>query len=180
VFESPQEQNIPLLQPPIEFVPGALFPGSKLSEHEANHSPPSNAKVRNGEYIPPLPPYVFMASPGQLCLRFTSKPVIRIRKQYKVVVVSRTAILPCSLLVIRACLRVAISRSAVRICADFPAHSHNAILQQWKAWMVKIAQNLNRFSIKLLKTKGNPPSPAPNRNRQPVMLISTHANKLYP
>jgi hypothetical protein len=31
-----------------------LFPGIKQPEHEANHSPPSNDKVKNGGAMPPL------------------------------------------------------------------------------------------------------------------------------
>jgi hypothetical protein len=34
-------------QPPIEWVPGALSVGVKLSGREANHSPPSSAEVNN-------------------------------------------------------------------------------------------------------------------------------------
>jgi hypothetical protein len=42
--------------PPIKWVPGALSPGVKQQGHEADHSPPSNAEVKNGGAIPPLPP----------------------------------------------------------------------------------------------------------------------------
>jgi hypothetical protein len=31
------------------------FPGGKVAGHEADHSPPSSAKVKNGGAIPPLP-----------------------------------------------------------------------------------------------------------------------------
>jgi hypothetical protein len=34
-------------QPPTKEVPGALFWGVKQLRHEADHSPPSNAKVKN-------------------------------------------------------------------------------------------------------------------------------------
>jgi hypothetical protein len=34
---------------------GASVPGLKLSEREANYSPPSNVEVKNGGDIPPLP-----------------------------------------------------------------------------------------------------------------------------
>jgi len=33
--------------PPIQWVPGALFPGVKRPGHEADHSPPPSAKVKN-------------------------------------------------------------------------------------------------------------------------------------
>jgi hypothetical protein len=34
---------------------GGSFPGVKAARHEAGHSPPSSAEVRNGGSIPPLP-----------------------------------------------------------------------------------------------------------------------------
>jgi hypothetical protein len=34
-------------QPPIHWVPGALYPGVKRPGHEANHSPPASAEVNN-------------------------------------------------------------------------------------------------------------------------------------
>jgi hypothetical protein len=39
----------------------AISPGTKRTGHEADHLPPSNAKVKNGGAIAPLPPYVFVA-----------------------------------------------------------------------------------------------------------------------
>jgi hypothetical protein len=33
-------------QPPIQWVPGTVSPGVKLQRHEADHSPPSSAKVK--------------------------------------------------------------------------------------------------------------------------------------
>jgi hypothetical protein len=42
-------------QPPIQWVPGTLSPGGKWPGHEADHSPPSFAEVKNGGAIPPLP-----------------------------------------------------------------------------------------------------------------------------
>jgi hypothetical protein len=36
-----------LTQPHIQWVPGALTPGVKWLVHEADHSPPSGAKVKN-------------------------------------------------------------------------------------------------------------------------------------
>jgi hypothetical protein len=57
-FESRQELGIFLFttasrpalgptQPPIQWVSGALYLGVKLSGREADHSTPSNAKVKN-------------------------------------------------------------------------------------------------------------------------------------
>jgi hypothetical protein len=48
-------------QPPIQWIPGALFPGIERQGREADHSLPSSADVKNGAAISPLPPYVFMA-----------------------------------------------------------------------------------------------------------------------
>jgi hypothetical protein len=41
-------------QPPIKWIPGAPSPGVKRPGREADHSPPSSAKVKNGEAILPL------------------------------------------------------------------------------------------------------------------------------
>jgi hypothetical protein len=43
------------IQPPIQWVPGALSVRVKWLRHEADHSPQSSAKVKNGGAIPPLP-----------------------------------------------------------------------------------------------------------------------------
>jgi hypothetical protein len=42
-------------QPPIWWVPGALSTGVKRLGHEADHSSPSSADVKNGGAVPPLP-----------------------------------------------------------------------------------------------------------------------------
>jgi hypothetical protein len=60
-------------QPPIQWVPGALSLVVKRPGREADHSPPSSAKVRMRGAIPPLPQFSFMAwcsikAQGQLCL----------------------------------------------------------------------------------------------------------------
>jgi hypothetical protein len=44
-----------LTQPPIQRVPGALSPGVKRQGREADRSPTTNAEVKNGGVIPPLP-----------------------------------------------------------------------------------------------------------------------------
>jgi len=48
-------------QPPIQWVLGALSLGLKQLGHEADHSPPSSAKIRVHGAIPTLPQYAFMA-----------------------------------------------------------------------------------------------------------------------
>jgi hypothetical protein len=51
-------------QPPIQWVQGALSTEVKRPEHEADHSPASNADVKNTWIYTYTPPYVLMA----LCL----------------------------------------------------------------------------------------------------------------
>jgi hypothetical protein len=48
-------------QPPLQRVPGALSAGVKLSEREAENSPPTSAEVKNTWVYTSTPPYVFMA-----------------------------------------------------------------------------------------------------------------------
>jgi hypothetical protein len=48
-------------QPPIQWVPGALSLGVKRLGHEADHSPPSSAKVKNVWSYTSTPQYFFMA-----------------------------------------------------------------------------------------------------------------------
>jgi hypothetical protein len=59
-------------QPPIHWVPGALFPGIKRPGREADHSPPTSAEVKKMWVYTSTPPYAFMASAyvvqGQLYL----------------------------------------------------------------------------------------------------------------
>jgi hypothetical protein len=51
-------------QPLIQWVPGALSPEVKRPGRKADHSPPSNAEVKNTWIYTSTPPYAFMA----LCL----------------------------------------------------------------------------------------------------------------
>jgi hypothetical protein len=54
----------PALEPiqlSVQWVPGILSPVAKRQGSEADHSPPTNAEVKKGGIISPLPPYVFMA-----------------------------------------------------------------------------------------------------------------------
>jgi hypothetical protein len=48
-------------QPPIQWVPGTLSLGVKRQGHEADHSPPSSAEVKNAWSYTSTPQYVFMA-----------------------------------------------------------------------------------------------------------------------
>jgi hypothetical protein len=41
-------------QPPLQWVPEFLFSGIKRPGREVDHSPPSNAEVKNGGAIPPF------------------------------------------------------------------------------------------------------------------------------
>jgi hypothetical protein len=47
-------------QPPTQWVPGALSPGVKRPEHEAEHSPPTSAKVKKMWMYTSTSPYAFM------------------------------------------------------------------------------------------------------------------------
>jgi hypothetical protein len=49
------------IQPPIEWVPGALSLGVKRPGREADHSPPTSAEVKKTWIYTSTPPYVFMA-----------------------------------------------------------------------------------------------------------------------
>jgi hypothetical protein len=48
-------------QPPIQWIPGALSLGVKLTRREADHSPPSSVEVKNAWSYTSTPQYVFMA-----------------------------------------------------------------------------------------------------------------------
>jgi hypothetical protein len=48
-------------QPPIQWVPGALYLAVRRPGREADHSPPSCAEVENAWSYTSIPPYVFMA-----------------------------------------------------------------------------------------------------------------------
>jgi hypothetical protein len=41
-------------KPPIQWVPGASSLGVRRQGHDADHSPPSSAELKNGGPIPPL------------------------------------------------------------------------------------------------------------------------------
>jgi hypothetical protein len=46
---------------PIQWIPGALFPGVKRQEREADHSSPTSAEVKKIWIYTSTPPYAFMA-----------------------------------------------------------------------------------------------------------------------
>jgi hypothetical protein len=48
-------------QTPIQWVPVVLYPRVKRLERETDHSPPSNAEVKNAWCYASTPQYVFMA-----------------------------------------------------------------------------------------------------------------------
>jgi hypothetical protein len=48
-------------QPPIQWVVGAPSLEIKQPRREADHSPPSNAEVKNVQSYTSTPPYIFMA-----------------------------------------------------------------------------------------------------------------------
>jgi hypothetical protein len=48
-------------QPHIQWVPGTPFLGVKRPGHEADHSPPSSADVKNAWSYTSTPQYVFMS-----------------------------------------------------------------------------------------------------------------------
>jgi hypothetical protein len=47
-------------QPPIQWVPGALSPGVKHLEREADRSPPASGKAKKMWIYTSTPPYAFM------------------------------------------------------------------------------------------------------------------------
>jgi hypothetical protein len=52
-FSTASRLNLGLTQTPIQQVLASLFHGVKQQGHEADHSPPSSAEVKNGGVIPP-------------------------------------------------------------------------------------------------------------------------------
>jgi hypothetical protein len=55
LFSTASRQNLGPIQPPIQWVLGALIFVAKLKRCEARHSPPSSAEFKNSEAIPLLP-----------------------------------------------------------------------------------------------------------------------------
>jgi hypothetical protein len=48
-------------QPPIQWVPWALFPGVKRLGNKSDHSPATSAEVKKMWIYKSIPPYAFMA-----------------------------------------------------------------------------------------------------------------------
>jgi hypothetical protein len=55
LFSITSRKSLRPTKPPIQWAQGVLSPGVKRQEREAEHSPPSNAEIKNGGAIPPLP-----------------------------------------------------------------------------------------------------------------------------
>jgi hypothetical protein len=47
LFSTSSRADLGLIQSPIEWIPGALSPGVKRPEREADHSPPTSADIKN-------------------------------------------------------------------------------------------------------------------------------------
>ena len=60
LFSKPSRPTLGPTLSPAQRVLGALYPGVKLSDPEADHSPPSSAEVKK-ECSYYIPPYAFMA-----------------------------------------------------------------------------------------------------------------------
>jgi hypothetical protein len=61
LFTTASRTALGSIQPPMQWVPGALSMGVKRPEREADHSPPSSAEVKNTWSYTSTPQYVFMA-----------------------------------------------------------------------------------------------------------------------
>jgi hypothetical protein len=73
-------------QPPIQWVPGALFLGLKSSRREADHSPPSSAEVKNAWSYISTPQYVFIVwflVKQRDIFTFTFTDIIKLRGRYR-------------------------------------------------------------------------------------------------
>jgi hypothetical protein len=54
-FSTPQ--RLRFNEPPVQWVRWTIYPGLKRPGSEADHTPPSSEKLKNGGAIPPLPIY---------------------------------------------------------------------------------------------------------------------------
>jgi hypothetical protein len=61
LFSASSRPILGLTQPPIQWVPGALSPGVKRQEREADHSRPASAEVKKIWIYTSTPQYAFMA-----------------------------------------------------------------------------------------------------------------------
>jgi hypothetical protein len=55
LFSTASRPAVESTQPPIQWVPGALFPGVKRLGREADYSPPSSAGMKKIGAVSPLP-----------------------------------------------------------------------------------------------------------------------------
>jgi hypothetical protein len=60
LFTTASRPALGTTQPPIQWVPGALFLGVKRPRHEADHSPPSSAENKNAWSYISTPQYAFV------------------------------------------------------------------------------------------------------------------------
>jgi hypothetical protein len=60
LFSTSSRPALGSTQPPIQWVPWALFPGVKRPGYEADHSPPTSAEVKKIWIYTSIPPYVFI------------------------------------------------------------------------------------------------------------------------
>jgi hypothetical protein len=61
LFPTSSKTALGPMQPPIQWVSGALSPGEKLQRREADHSPPASAEVKKIWIYISTTPYAFMA-----------------------------------------------------------------------------------------------------------------------
>jgi hypothetical protein len=61
LFTTLSRTALGITQPPIQWIPGTLSLGVKRLGHEADHSLPSSAEVKNARRYTSTPPYVFVA-----------------------------------------------------------------------------------------------------------------------
>jgi hypothetical protein len=61
LFSIASRPALGLTQPPIQWVPGDVYLEVKWPGHEADHSPPTSAKVKNGGAYTSTTPYIFRA-----------------------------------------------------------------------------------------------------------------------
>jgi hypothetical protein len=62
LFPTPSRPILGLIQPPIEWIPGALSPGVKRMGCKSDHSPPTSAEAKNAWIYTSTSPYAFMAT----------------------------------------------------------------------------------------------------------------------
>jgi hypothetical protein len=61
IFSMSSKTTLRPTQPPIQWVPGALFPGVKRPGREADYSHPTNSEVKKTWLYTSNPPYALMS-----------------------------------------------------------------------------------------------------------------------